>query len=179
MKTRDTGIEGLIIIEPRIFVDPRGYFFESYNQNNYNKIGANQNFIQDNQSKSEYGVIRGLHFQKEPHAQSKLVRVLSGAIYDVAVDLRKDSLTYGEWFGLEISAENNLQLIVPKGFAHGFSVLSDEAVVLYKCDAFYHPESDSGIRYNDPELAIDWLIPAESVKVSDKDTKLPFLSDMQ
>ena len=179
MKTRDTGIEGLLIIEPRIFEDPRGYFFESYNQNNYNKIGVNQNFIQDNQSKSEYGVIRGLHFQKEPHAQSKLIRVLSGAIYDVAVDLRKGSRTYGEWFGLEISAENNLQLIVPKGFAHGFSVLSDEAVVLYKCDALYHPESDSGIRYNDPALAIDWLIPSESVKVSDKDTKLPFLSDMQ
>ena len=137
MNIRGTGIEGLMIIEPRVFKDPRGYFFESYNQKGYAQNHIDHAFVQDNQSRSAYGVIRGLHFQKPPHAQAKLVRVMEGTIYDVAVDIRKESPTFGQWFGIELSAENFLQLLIPRGFAHGFSVLSERATVFYKCDEFY------------------------------------------
>ena len=179
MKIIETGIEGLKVIEPRVFTDARGYFFESFNRKKFSEQGMDIPFIQDNQSKSEYGVIRGLHMQKAPYAQTKLVRVLEGSIYDVAVDFRKGSPSYLKCFGLEISAENNRQLLIPKGFLHGFSVLSESAVVFYKCDEYYHPESEEGIRYNDPELAIDWQIPEASVKVSEKDRHLPFLTDLK
>lgn len=173
MKIRKTDIVGLLIIEPTVYKDKRGYFFESYNKGAYLKYGLEHTFIQDNQSKSSYGVIRGLHFQSQPYTQTKLVRVLEGAIYDVAVDLRQGSDSYGKWFGLEISADNNLQLLIPKGFGHGFSVLSETATVFYKCDELYHPEAEMGIRYNDEDLSIDWKIPADKVSVSQKDMILP------
>lgn len=176
MTIRETDFEGLFVIEPIVYKDNRGYFFESYNQGVYAEAGLNQSFVQDNQSKSGYGVIRGIHFQLEPYAQTKLVRVLEGAIYDVAVDLRKGSATFGQWFGIEINAENNLQLLIPKGFAHGFSVLSETATVFYKCDELYHPESESGIKYDDKELGIDWRIPLDRISVSEKDMTLPAFS---
>ncbi len=175
METEETGIEGLLVIRPRVFEDERGYFFESYNDREMRSKGLHFSWVQDNQSRSGYGVIRGLHFQLEPYAQTKLVRVLRGEILDVAVDLRKDSPTYGKWKSLVLSEDNFLQLLIPKGFAHGFSVLSDEAVVFYKCDQFYHPASDKGIRYDDPTLAIDWQVPQEKIIVSEKDKKLPLL----
>jgi dTDP-4-dehydrorhamnose 3,5-epimerase len=165
-------LEGVLIIEPAIFEDQRGYFFESYNQFKFRNAGIDIDFVQDNQSKSSYGVIRGLHFQMHPKAQSKLVRVLSGQIYDVAVDMRKGSPTFGKWFGTELSEQNKKQLFIPKGFAHGFSVLSETAVVFYKCDEFYAPECDSGVIYNDTDLAIDWKIPSDKVIISGKDEKL-------
>ena len=172
-----TDFPGLIIIEPTVFKDSRGYFFESYNENNFKAAGIEIKFVQDNQSKSSYGVIRGLHYQLEPHAQTKLVRVLSGIILDVAVDLRKGSPTFGKTFSLELSAANNKQLLVPKGFAHGFSVLSETAEVLYKCDAFYNKESEAGILYNDSTLNIDWGVPAGKSIISDKDLQqLSFLN---
>jgi len=177
MEVQKTEIEGLLVIRPRVFEDSRGYFFESYNEQLFREAGVDTHFVQDNQSRSSFGVIRGLHMQKEPHAQAKLLRVLEGAIFDVAVDLREGSATYGKWYGLEITSVNHMQLLIPAGFCHGFSVLSDKATVLYKCDAFYHPESEAGIRYNDPELAIDWRIPAPHVSVSEKDSKLPYLKD--
>lgn len=167
-----TPLTGLFIIEPIVFKDQRGYFFESYNMAKLKSLGIDLQFVQDNQSKSSYGVIRGLHFQMAPKAQSKLVRVLCGKVYDVAVDMRKGSPTYGKWFGLELSEENKKQLLIPKGFAHGFSVLSETAVVFYKCDELYAPECDSGILYNDPDLAIDWQIPTSKVIVSGKDGNL-------
>ncbi len=170
-----TDFPGLIIIEPTVFKDSRGYFFESYNANNFKAAGIDIKFVQDNQSKSSYGVIRGLHYQLQPHAQTKLVRVLSGSILDVAVDLRKGSPTYGKAFTIELSAVNNNQLLVPKGFAHGFSVLSETAEVLYKCDAFYNKESEAGINYNDTDLNIDWNIPAGKAIISDKDLHQPSL----
>ncbi len=173
----DTGIEGLLVIKPRIFEDERGYFFESYNLNRLKEAGIQNIYVQDNQSRSTYGIIRGLHFQKDPKAQSKIVRVVEGTIFDVAVDLREDSPTYGEWFGIELSEENKFQIFIPKGFAHGFSVLSDTATVVYKCDEFYSQEHESGIRYNDPDLKIDWKIPSQKITVSEKDNKLGFLSD--
>jgi len=167
----ETGIKDLVIIEPRVFPDSRGYFFESYSQVALEKAGITTNFVQDNQSKSTYGVIRGLHFQKPPHAQTKLVRALQGSIYDVAVDLRKDSETYGKWFGCELTDENKRQLLVPKGFAHGFSVLSETAVVFYKCDDFYHPECEQGIVFYDETLNIDWKVDLSKVIISEKDKK--------
>jgi dTDP-4-dehydrorhamnose 3,5-epimerase len=167
----ETGIKDLVIIEPRVFPDSRGYFFESYSQVALEKAGITTNFVQDNQSKSTYGVIRGLHFQKPPHAQTKLVRALQGSIYDVAVDLRKNSETYGKWFGCELSDENKRQLLVPKGFAHGFSVLSETAVVFYKCDDFYHPECEQGIVFYDETLNIDWKVDLSKVIISEKDKK--------
>jgi dTDP-4-dehydrorhamnose 3,5-epimerase len=172
MNVSETPIQGLLIIEPRIFEDPRGYFYESYNAGVLEKQGITSRFVQDNQSKSSYGVIRGLHYQLQPKAQSKLVRVLEGIIFDVAVDVRKGSPTYGKWFGIELSAANKKQLLIPKGFAHGFSVLSDIAVVFYKCDELYAPESDAGIIYNDADLNIDWKLPPERILISDKDSKL-------
>jgi dTDP-4-dehydrorhamnose 3,5-epimerase len=179
MKVSETPIKDLLIIEPRIFEDSRGYFFEAYNKHQLTANNINVDFVQDNQSKSSYGVIRGLHFQRNPKAQTKLVRVLEGRIFDVAVDCRKGSPTFGKWFGEELSAENKRQLFVPKGFAHGFSVLSETAIVFYKCDEFYAPESDGGILYNDPSLNIDWRIPKDKVILSDKDSKLPLLSQAE
>lgn len=166
-------IEGLVIVEPTVFEDSRGYFFESYNQQLFQQQGVTPNFVQDNQSKSSYGVIRGLHYQLHPHAQAKLVRVLEGAILDVAVDIRKASPTYGQHFALELSAENKKQLFIPEGFAHGFSVLSETAVVLYKCNTFYNKASEGGIRFNDPALAIDWKVDLSKAVISDKDLQLP------
>lgn len=175
MKIRKTDIEGLIIIEPSVFEDKRGYFYESYNETSYHAAGITNRFVQDNQSKSSYGVIRGLHMQVEPYAQAKLIRVIEGSVFDVALDVRKGSPTYGKWFGLELSAENKLQMLVPKGCCHGFSVVSETATVFYKCDEFYKPGSEAGINFDDPDLAIDWRIPAEKAIVSEKDLALPFL----
>lgn len=172
-----TPLNGLLIIEPTLFRDQRGYFYESYNQSALQKQGIDIQFVQDNQSRSVFGVIRGLHFQKEPKAQTKLVRVLSGVIFDVALDIRNGSPTFGRWFGLELSGDNNKQLLIPKGFAHGFSVLSETAVVLYKCDEFYASDHDAGIVYSDPELGIDWKIPLGKEIVSGKDAKLPLLKN--
>ena len=172
-----TPIRDLLVFEPRVFEDSRGYFFEAYNEQAFAAEGVTIKFVQDNQSKSSFGVIRGLHYQLFPYAQTKLVRVLEGKIFDVAVDIRKGSPTFGQSFSIELSAENKKQLLVPQGFAHGFSVLSQSAVVLYKCDQFYNKESEGGIRYDDPELRIDWQVPAEKVMVSEKDLVLPTLAD--
>ncbi|MEN8156688.1 MAG: dTDP-4-dehydrorhamnose 3,5-epimerase [Bacteroidota bacterium] len=179
MQIRETGIEGLTIIEPRVFRDQRGYFFESYHHGKLKENGIDFSFIQDNQSRSTRGVIRGLHCQQAPHAQTKLVRVTEGLIYDVAVDLRRGSPTFGKWFGIELSAENHLQLLIPKGFVHGFSVLSPYATIYYKCDAYYHPESESGIHCADPELGIDWKVDPASAVISEKDKELPYLKNLQ
>ncbi len=165
----ETGIAGLLVFEPKVFEDSRGHFFESYNTQTFLQQGIDTQFVQDNQSKSSYGVIRGLHFQNPPHAQAKLVRVLAGKILDVAVDIRKNSPTYGKTYAIELSAGNKKQLFIPAGFAHGFSVLSEIAEVMYKCDNYYNKESEGGIIYNDPSLNIDWQIPAGSEIVSDKD----------
>jgi dTDP-4-dehydrorhamnose 3,5-epimerase len=170
-----TEFPGLVIFEPTVLKDSRGYFFESYSERVFNAEGITTRFVQDNQSKSSFGVIRGLHYQLNPHAQTKLVRVLSGNILDVIVDIRTGSPTYGKAFSLELSAENNKQLLIPKGFAHGFSVLSETAEVMYKCDAFYHKESEAGILYNDAALNIDWQIPADKAIISDKDIQQPSL----
>ena len=170
MKINKTFIENLLIIEPQLFKDDRGFFYESYNKNNLDKV-VNVIFVQDNESKSNKGVIRGLHFQKPPYAQTKLIRCISGSILDVAVDLRKNSKTYGKSFSVELSCENNKQLFVPKGFAHGFQVISDEAIVNYKVDNFYNPKSDSGIIWNDKDLSIDWSLDLKPI-LSEKDLKL-------
>lgn len=177
MKLIKTPIQDLFVVEPRVFEDARGYFFESYSQLHFQNSGITYEFVQDNQSKSNFGVIRGLHYQKAPHAQTKLVRAIQGKILDVAVDLRKGSPTFGKWFGVELSDANKKQLLVPQGFAHGFSVLSETAVVMYKCDDFYHPECEGGIIYNDPDLNIDWGIPADKAIVSEKDLILPKLKE--
>lgn len=177
MPFHTTDITGLLVYEPKVFEDSRGYFFESYNQKNFLQEGVDIVFVQDNQSSSSYGVIRGLHYQLLPHAQTKLVRVLHGEILDIAVDIRKGSPTYGKVFSVELSADNKKQLLIPPGFAHGFSVLSKKAEVLYKCDGFYSKESEAGIIYNDPALSIDWKIPADKAIVSEKDTILPLLKD--
>ena len=169
MPFSETGFSGLVIFEPAVFEDSRGYFFESYNREVFVKQGINTDFVQDNQSSSEYGVVRGLHFQLPPFAQSKLIRVLTGSILDVGIVIRHGSPTYGKSFYIELSAENRKQLYLPKGFAHGFSVLSDKAEVLYKCDAFYNKQSEEGILFDDPYLNIDWQIPLDKIKVSDKD----------
>ena len=177
MEKITTPLEGLYVLSPRVFEDSRGYFFEAYNEKVFHEIGVGMRFVQDNQSRSSYGVIRGLHYQNNPHAQTKLVRVLEGAILDVALDIRKGSPTYGQHFSIELSADNKKQLLVPAGFAHGFSVLSEKATVMYKCDALYSKESEGGILYNDASLNIDWKIPAGSVVVSEKDKVLPGLQD--
>lgn len=170
-----TQFPGLLIFEPKVFEDNRGYFYESYNQKVFSEEGIEINFVQDNQASSSYGVIRGLHFQKDPFAQTKLIRVLSGDIIDAVVDIRKGSPTYGTAFTIELSAENKKQLLVPKGFAHGYSVISPTAEVFYKCDEFYHKESEGGIAWNDPLLNIDWKIPRGKSIISDKDQQLPLL----
>lgn len=164
----------VVLCKPQVHIDDRGYFFESFRLDSLQDfVGYKLGFCQDNESKSQYGVIRGLHFQRSPFAQTKLIRVLKGAVLDVAVDMRKDSPTFGAHVCVELTAENKHQLLVPKGFAHGFSVLSDEAVLAYKCDAFYAPEYDSGVLYNDPALDIDWLIPEAHRILSAKDLALP------
>lgn len=170
-------IPGLIIVEPNVFEDSRGYFFEAYNETIFKQNGITCNFVQDNQSRSLMGVIRGLHYQLPPFAQSKLVRVLDGVIIDVAVDIRKGSTTYGQHFALEISADNKKQLFIPAGFAHGFSVLSETAIVLYKCDTLYNKQSEGGIRFDDPALNIDWKISKQEALVSEKDIQLPLFKD--
>lgn len=173
MPFHTTNIPGLLIFEPKVFEDSRGYFFEAYNQQVFQAEGLNLQFVQDNQSKSSFGVIRGLHYQLNPHAQYKLVRALQGTILDVAVDIRKGSPTFGQHFSMELSAENKKQLLIPSGFAHGFSVLSETAIVFYKCNVLYNKESEAGIVYNDPQLNIDWKIPKGKEIVSEKDILQP------
>lgn len=173
-----TEFEGLYIIEPKVFADDRGYFYESYSQQAMLAQGLDYQFIQDNQSKSSYGTIRGLHFQKGEHAQAKLVRTIDGCVLDVVVDLRKNSPTFGRHFSVELSAENNRQLLVPRGFAHGFSVLSETAIFAYKCDNSYNKASEGGLLYSDPALAIDWKVSIEDALLSDKDRILPTLNEL-
>lgn len=170
MNVIKTHIEGVVIIEPRLFKDDRGYFFESFNQEEFQKKVGNITFVQDNESKSSYGVIRGLHFQKPPFAQSKLVRVVRGAVLDVAVDIRQGSPTFGKYVSVELTEENHRQFFIPRGFAHGFSVLSEEVIFQYKCDNFYAPHSEGAIAWNDPDLGIDWKIPVEKAILSEKDS---------
>ena len=179
MEIIKTNIEGVIIIEPRIFKDDRGYFFESFSQREFEEKVCKTTFVQDNESKSSYGVLRGLHFQKPPFAQSKLVRVIKGAVLDVAVDIRKGSPTYGQYVSVELTGDNHRQFFIPRGFAHGFSVLSEEVIFQYKCDNFYSPQSEGAIAWNDPDLNIDWRIPIEEVVLSEKDSKHPKLKDLQ
>jgi dTDP-4-dehydrorhamnose 3,5-epimerase len=171
-----TGIADLVIYEPRVINDDRGYFFESFSSRTFEAEGYNRPWVQDNQARSTYGVIRGLHFQHEPHAQTKLIRALEGSILDVVVDMRRNSPTYGKVFTIELTAENKLQLLVPKGFAHGYSVLSETAEILYKCDNLYSKESEGGIRFDDPALNIDWRIPMDKAILSPKDLVLPELA---
>ena len=177
MKVIKTAIEGVVIIEPRVFSDKRGYFFESYLQKEFEEKVCNTTFVQDNESKSTYGVLRGLHFQKMPYAQSKLVRVIKGGVLDIVVDIRKGSPTFGKHVATELSEKNKLQFFVPRGFAHGFIVLSDEAIFQYKCDNYYAPQSEGGILWNDPALNIDWQVPVEEIILSDKDNTNPLLSE--
>lgn len=179
MQTTTTEIKDVIIIEPRLFRDERGYFFESYSERDFNAQVREVRFVQDNESKSSYGVLRGLHFQKPPFTQSKLVRVIRGAVLDVAVDIRKGSPTFGRHVAVELSEDNHRQLFIPRGFAHGFSVLTPEAVFQYKCDNFYAPQSEGAIAWNDPDLHIDWRIPAEDMILSEKDKRHPLLKDAE
>lgn len=178
MEVIKTELEGVVILEPRLFKDDRGYFFESFSQREFDEKVRPVKFVQDNESKSVYGVLRGLHFQKPPFAQSKLVRVIQGAVLDVAVDIRVGSSTYGKHVAVELTAENHRQLFIPRGFAHGFSVLTDEVVFQYKCDNFYVPQSEGAIAWNDPTLGIDWRIPEASVILSEKDKHHPLLKDL-
>ena len=173
----DTHIEGLKIYEPKVFGDDRGYFFESYNANVFKEGGIDCSFVQDNQSRSVFGVLRGLHYQVPPFAQAKLVRVIEGKVLDVAVDIRPDSKTYGESFSILLSAENKKQLFIPRGFAHGFVVLSQTAEFFYKCDNFYSKESEGGLLFNDPQLKIDWQIDIEKVLLSEKDKINPVFGE--
>ncbi len=173
MEIVETPIKDLIVVRPDVFADSRGYFTELYNENRYRAYGIDNNFVQDNLSRSSYGVVRGLHLQKGESAQAKLVKVIVGKVWDVAVDLRQGSSTYGEWFGVELSDENHLQFLIPRGFAHGFSVLSPTAIFSYKCDNLYDKQAEGGIIYNDPTLAIDWKVPVDKMIVSDKDLLLP------
>ena len=178
MEVIQTPIEGLLVIQPQVFRDARGYFVETYNEQRYREAGITAQFVQDNQSCSSFGVVRGLHFQRPPYTQAKLVCCTQGKVLDVAVDLRHDSPTFGQWYSVELTGENHLQFFIPRGFAHGFSVLSDSATFTYKCDNLYHPEADGGILLSDPDLNIDWQIPAELRILSDKDKKHPLLKDL-
>lgn len=173
MPFHETGFPGLVVYEPRVFNDNRGYFFESYSEKTFAEAQQVYHWVQDNQSRSTYGVVRGLHYQHDPFAQAKLVRVLQGRIWDVAVDLRKGSPTFGKVYGVELSCGNKLQLLIPRGFAHGFSVLSETVEVMYKCDNYYSRESEGSIIWNDAQLAIDWKVPADKVIVSEKDMHHP------
>ena len=177
MEVVKTDIEGVVIIEPKIFGDSRGYFYESYSQRDFEEKVGRVIFVQDNQSFSHYGVLRGLHFQNPPYTQSKLVRVIQGKVVDVAVDIRKGSPTYGKYVSVELTGENHRQFFIPKGFAHGFVVLSETALFQYKCDEFYHPEAEGAIMWDDPEINIDWRIPAEDVALSAKDARHKYLKD--
>ena len=179
MKVVKTDIEGVLIIEPDVFGDCRGYFMESFSQRKFSEQVADVTFVQDNESKSSYGVVRGLHFQKPPYTQSKLVRVVSGRVLDVAVDIRKGSPTFGKHVAVELSGDNHRQIFIPKGFAHGFAVLSGEAVFQYKCDAFYAPDSEGAIAWNDPEIGVDWRIPEDKVMLSVKDRNHSLLKDAE
>ncbi len=180
MEVIRTEIEGALIIEPRIFGDSRGYFYESFNAKEFaEKTGLSIDFVQDNESMSHYGVLRGLHFQCPPYAQSKLVRVVKGRVLDVAVDIRKGSPTYGKYVSVELSEDNHRQFFLSRGLAHGFSVLSDQAVFQYKCDNFYAPQSEGAIAWNDPDIGIDWKVPHDKVELSQKDTSHPLLRDIQ
>jgi dTDP-4-dehydrorhamnose 3,5-epimerase len=175
MNIVETGFDGLVVLEPKVIEDPRGYFMESYRYDVLKSKGINIHFVQDNQSKSRRGVLRGLHYQNAPHQQTKLIRVLSGEILDVVVDLRKSKATFGKSFTIALSAENKKQLLVPSGFAHGFLVLSETAEILYKCDEFYHPEAEGGIMYDDPALKIDWGMKKEDLILSQRDLQHPTL----
>ena len=177
MKIVKTDIEGVVLIEPRLFDDERGYFFEAFTERDFVEQVCDIRFVQENEAKSSYGVVRGLHFQLPPHAQSKLVRVVSGRILDIAVDIRKSSPTFGKYVAVELSSENHRQIFIPHGFAHGYSVLSEEAVVEYKCDNYYAPESEGAVAWNDAALAIDWGIPADKVLLSEKDKHHPTLAE--
>ena len=177
MKVINTAIEDVVIIEPDVFGDSRGYFFESYSQKKFDEQVRPVRFVQDNESKSKYGVLRGLHFQKGKDAQSKLVRVVKGRVLDVAVDIRKGSPTFGKYVAVELTEDNHRQLFVPRGFAHGFSVLSEEVIFQYKCDNLYAPESEGAIAWNDPNIGIDWQLPADDVLLSAKDSAHPMLKD--
>lgn len=178
MNVLDTPIEGLKIIEPQVFRDARGYFVETYNEQRYREAGIDATFVQDNQSCSCYGVVRGLHFQRPPYAQAKLVCCTVGRVLDVAVDLRQGSKTFGQWYAVELNETNHRQFFIPRGFAHGFSVLSETAIFTYKCDNFYHPEADGGVLLSDPDLNIDWQIKPEDMILSEKDKKHPMLKDL-
>ena len=179
MTINKTDIEGVVIIEPQVFGDSRGYFFESFHEERYDEtLGLRNRFVQDNESRSRYGVVRGLHFQKPPYAQAKLIRVVYGEVLDVAVDIRRSSPTFGRYVAVRLSADNHRQLYLPRGMAHGFSVLSSDVIFQYKCDNYYHPESEGAIAWNDPALAIDWQLPAGDVILSDKDSRNPLLADI-
>ena len=178
MKIKETPLKDCYIIEPTVFEDDRGYFYEKFNEKKFEKLtGLNGHFVQDNISKSSYGVLRGVHLQKGEHAQAKLVSCLEGKVWDVAVDLRKDSPTFGKWFGVELTPENKLQLYIPRGFGHGFSVLSDTAIFAYKCDNFYEKDAEGSVIWNDEELNIDWKLPKEVIQLSDKDQHLPLFKE--
>lgn len=179
MEIIKTDIDDVVILQPRIFTDARGYFFESYAKREFDQLVGEVNFVQDNESSSCYGVLRGLHFQKPPYAQSKLVRVVKGRVLDVAVDIRRGSPTYGQHVICELTAENHLMFFIPHGFAHGFVVLSEQAVFQYKCDHFYHPESEGAIAWDDPDLAIDWHIPSQDIILSAKDRHHPRLCEIE
>lgn len=186
LKTREfemeiikTKIPDLLIIKPKVFEDERGYFFESYNEKIFREKGLDLSFVQDNESKSGYGVIRGLHYQLAPYSQTKLVRVIEGKVFDVAVDLRKDSPTFGQWSGIELSADNKIQFLIPKGFAHGFSVLSKSATFIYKCDNLYNPEAERGINFNDPYLNINWRVEPDKAIISPKDKVFPNFKEVE
>ena len=179
MRVIKSDIEGVVIIEPRLFADERGYFFESFSERDFAEQVCDCHFVQDNEVKSVYGVVRGLHFQRPPHAQSKLVRVTKGHILDIAVDIRPASPTFGKYVAVELSAENHRQVFIPRGFAHGYSVLSDEAVVEYKCDNYYAPESEGGILWCDGELNIDWQVPSDKVILSEKDKHHPSFTEFK
>jgi dTDP-4-dehydrorhamnose 3,5-epimerase len=174
-----TSIDGLLVLRPRVFRDQRGYFFESFSQREFDEKVAPIRFVQDNESMSQRGVVRGLHYQRAPYTQTKLVRCVRGAVLDVAVDIRQGSPTYGQHVAVELTEENQLQFFIPKGFAHGFAVLSETAVFEYKCDEFYHPESEAGVSIMDPSLGIDWRTPLAEAILSEKDTRLPLLRDIE
>lgn len=178
MNVIETKIPGVVIIEPRLFPDARGYFFESFSKREFEEKVGKIEFVQDNESKSSYGVLRGLHFQKPPYAQSKLVRVVKGAVLDVAVDIRKGSPTFGQHVAVELTEDNHRQFFIPRGFAHGFAVLTDEVIFQYKCDNFYAPALEGAIAWDDPDLGIDWRVPAEKVILSEKDKKHPRLKEI-
>lgn len=179
MEVTKTSIDGLLVLRPRVFRDQRGYFFESFSQREFDEKVAPIRFVQDNESMSQRGVVRGLHYQRAPYTQTKLVRCVRGAVLDVAVDIRQGAPTYGQHVAVELTEENQLQFFIPKGFAHGFAVLSETAVFEYKCDEFYHPESEAGVSIMDPSLGIDWRTPLAEAILSEKDTRLPLLRDIE